>query len=63
MGSEMCIRDRSEPQYKKRILPYNAIQEDFLLGKGFSIEENTGVCGGVIKPDIVFFGEGLPQVN
>ena len=53
-----------KPAYKKRVIPFSACSNpDFLLEKGFSIEETTGPCGGVIKPDIVFFGEGLPQVR
>ena len=53
-----------KPAYKKRVMPFSACSNpDFLLEKGFSIEETTGPCGGVIKPDIVFFGEGLPQVR
>lgn len=34
---------------------------DFVKEKIFADEIPTCACGGVIKPDIVFFGEGLPE--
>lgn len=34
---------------------------EFVKEKIFSDEIPTCSCGGVIKPDIVFFGEGLPE--
>ncbi|XP_038104404.1 NAD-dependent protein deacetylase Sirt2 [Culex quinquefasciatus] len=34
---------------------------DFVKEKIFADEVPTCSCGGVIKPDIVFFGEGLPE--
>lgn len=34
---------------------------DFVKEKIFTDEIPTCACGGVIKPDIVFFGEGLPE--
>ncbi|XP_053693459.1 NAD-dependent protein deacetylase Sirt2-like [Sabethes cyaneus] len=34
---------------------------EFVKDKIFSDEIPTCACGGVIKPDIVFFGEGLPE--
>ncbi|XP_062535674.1 NAD-dependent protein deacetylase Sirt2 [Armigeres subalbatus] len=34
---------------------------DFVKEKIFDDEIPTCACGGVIKPDIVFFGEGLPE--
>ncbi|XP_058467794.1 NAD-dependent protein deacetylase Sirt2-like [Malaya genurostris] len=34
---------------------------DFVKEKIFADEIPTCICGGVIKPDIVFFGEGLPE--
>ncbi|XP_055526102.1 NAD-dependent protein deacetylase Sirt2-like [Wyeomyia smithii] len=34
---------------------------EFVKDKIFSDEIPTCTCGGVIKPDIVFFGEGLPE--
>src|SRR3546814_18062929 len=49
--------------------PWLAVDEDVLLGpdgdvrpesvEGFRIPECT-VCGGVLKPDVVFFGEFIP---
>ncbi|XP_001651467.2 NAD-dependent protein deacetylase Sirt2 [Aedes aegypti] len=38
-----------------------AYSVDFVKEKIFADEIPTCACGGVIKPDIVFFGEGLPE--